>query len=234
MVSRIITLAVHLLLCAVGGWLAYLGFKADYPGNIVLWLVATGFIVPSLVTLRFGFPLVVLLVVFGFGKPCRAEPLPQTFYLYGPVTAYTEPYVMEWLRVTASPVMIISSPGGDKAASERIADAVKAKGNVRCVVHRMAASGAFGILQSCAVREIEAGAFLVTHEPSGVPMEPMDRVAAAQFLREIEGSAQKWNDRCRARMKLTAADYESRVKGRDFEMNSSEALLYGAVDKIDL
>jgi ATP-dependent protease ClpP protease subunit len=172
-----------------------------------------------------------VLVASLIGGPARAE-AQDRLRLVGPITAEWVPVVQEYLQETATPEILIDSPVGSQEASEQIADLVTKKGNVKCTVKRFAASGAFAIFQACAVRVMGPKAQLVTHEPMiGVPF-PLNRAAAAWFLAELEQASASWNARCRARLKLTPAQYEAKVKGRDWVMGAKEAIEAGAADRV--
>lgn len=154
------------------------------------------------------------------------------FVLWGDIRTESAIYVLEYLRDTANPIIYIDSPGGHIDASLIIAGAIQAKGNVRCIVRGRAASGAFAVLQACARREMRAGSFLVTHEPRVLIGEPIDRVAARSVLKQLEERSEQWNGICRRRLNVTAAEYRSRVEGKDWRMDPAEALRVGAIDTV--
>jgi ATP-dependent protease ClpP protease subunit len=159
-----------------------------------------------------------------------APKLPDTFYLWGPISDQTAPYVLGWLKQAREPIIYINSPGGELQASLQIAEAVKAKGRVRCVVTGLAASGAFAVFQSCASRSMVKGAKLATHEPRIATREPIERTSMAIIMLSLELTTEQWNAFCSQKLRLTAKEYESRVKGRDWVMEWQEALKVGATD----
>jgi ATP-dependent protease ClpP protease subunit len=157
---------------------------------------------------------------------------PETFYLWGPISEQTAPYVLGWLKHAQKPILYINSPGGELQAALQIADAIKAKKNVRCVVTGLAASGAFAVFQACASRTMVKGAKLATHEPRVGTRDPVERTAMAIILLTLELTTEQWNAYCRQRLKVTPKEYESRVKGRDWVMEWQEALKVGATDYV--
>jgi ATP-dependent protease ClpP protease subunit len=191
--------------------------------------------------LRLGYAawmLLVFAIMFGhcaykaWGQTCPATPQVGSFYLWGAITDDTAEYVLEYLKESPAPVLYLNTPGGHRDASTVIAEAVKAKGNVRCIVKGQASSGGFAILQACHTRVMTAKSKLGTHEPRyGTPF-PLDRTLAAELVRQLEEASRSWNDYNRKRLKLTAAEYEAKVRGRDWIMGPAEALEVGAVDLV--
>lgn len=181
--------------------------------------------------LRLGFALwIAALLSLMFGHAAFAQP--GSFYLWGDIRAENALYVLEYLRETKDPIVYINSSGGEIQASLIIAGAITQKGNVRCIVKDLAASGAFAVLQACQVRQMKAGSSLVTHEPrTSIPV-PVERITMKAIVTALEEKARFWNDICRRRLRITAADYEQKVKGKDWRMDSSEALRVGAVDSV--
>lgn len=156
---------------------------------------------------------------------------PSEFFLWGPVNTVSAGYVIKWVKEASKPVLFIDSPGGELGAALQVADAIRARGGVRCVVRGAAASGAFAILQACAVRVMVRGSKIATHEPR-IGVDPLDRVAMTVVLRHLEATAEAWNAICRQRLKMTAEEYRAKVFGKDWVMEWAEALKVGAVDQV--
>lgn len=154
------------------------------------------------------------------------------FHLVGPITPDVVPHFTEWLKSARAPLVVIDSAGGLMEASLALVDAVAARKDVRCRVRRLAASGAFTVLQACAVREMEPSAWLMTHEPRAFVPGAMDRLQAATFLFQIERLAREWNDLSRRRLRLTAEQYDEKVKGKDWILGAGEARAVGAIDLV--
>lgn len=163
------------------------------------------------------------------GPVCAGSPV-GALLIAGPVTSYSVLPILEYLTKNKSPVLVINSPGGEMDASIMIADAIKAKGGVRCFVSGLAASGAFAILQACSFRAMSKDSLLGSHEPSMAVNTPFDRFESRAITERLEASTKAWNDRCRARLKVSQAEYEARVKQSKWNMDASEALRVGAVD----
>lgn len=154
------------------------------------------------------------------------------FYLVGEINKAWVPFVEEFLANTVAPEIVLSTQGGDMMASTQIAELVAIHGAVRCTVRDRANSGGFAILQACKVRTMKASASLATHEPRMFMSLPIERGIAELMFRSLSEISETWNARCRARLKLSAKEYESRVRGRDWTMGAYEALIVGAVDGI--
>jgi len=176
-------------------------------------------------------PLATLLVLGGFARAddeCRQD----TFYMVGEITSDSAGYLLDWLKTAKEPRIIIDSRGGSMEPSVALAGAIGARGDVRCLVRGMAASGAFAALQACRWREMEQGAWLMTHEPRAFVPGAMDRVRARRFWEALEALSAEWNALCRGRLRMTAADYESKVMGKDWIIGPGEALRVGAIDRV--
>lgn len=161
-------------------------------------------------------------------SPARAS---ETFLLAGPIFSDHVPYVREYLAREKAPVILIDTPGGEVDAAVEIIGAIRAHGNVTCIVQHRAYSAGFAIFQACRNRVMRRGAKLLTHEPK-VNWGPVDRVAAGVLLQELERAATSWNDLCRWRLPMTAAAYERHVRGRDWELDADEAMRVDAVDRV--
>lgn len=157
--------------------------------------------------------------------------LPDSFILWGTITEHSATYVLGWLQTAKKPVLYIDSTGGHLYASMAIAQAIRARGDVKCVVRGLAASGAFAVLQACQERYMTNASKLSTHEPR-IGTEPVERVGLTLILGRLEAMAEMWNMTCRQRLKLTAAEYRAKVYGRDWTMEAAEALKVGAVDRV--
>jgi ATP-dependent protease ClpP protease subunit len=154
------------------------------------------------------------------------------FYLAGPITQDIAPYVVSWLSQAKPATLIIDSPGGSMAASIAISEAVKSNGSVKCIVRRMAASGAFAIFQACAQRLVGPKAQLGTHEPQKALPFYVDRFDLLRAYWEADASSKAWNERCRARLKMTAEAYDAKVREKTWVMDAQEAVAIGAADSV--
>lgn len=154
------------------------------------------------------------------------------FHLVGVIDPAVVPYFMDWISNASKPEIVIDSPGGSQEASEAIADAIAKRGGVICRVGKLAASGAFGILQSCATRALSRTSRLITHEPYLGYSGALTIDLAKQAMAELYMDAALWGGRCRARMKISQTDYDERVRGHDWQMDPQEAILVGAADLI--
>lgn len=175
--------------------------------------------------------LLCVVLLASLSSPARAES-EAPFHLVGPITEEIVPHFQEWIKVTKAPVVIIDSQGGLMDASIEIRNAIKAHGKVRCQVRGMAYSGAFAILGGCAVREMTKASKLMTHEPKVVVRNPVDRLELWELFMHVMKATQDWNALCRERLKMTAAEYEAKVKGTDWFLDWQEALKVTAVDRV--
>ncbi len=159
-------------------------------------------------------------------------PSQPRFYIVGFISSEIVPFVNEYLDENPDAEIVLSTPGGERDASEAIADAIIKHGNVRCVVRDQAMSGGFAILQACRLRVMRMSAKLGTHEPRLMIPFGIERSLAGQILESLERSSKAWNSRCGKRLKLTAAEYEAKVRGKDWVLTAREALSVGAVDQL--
>lgn len=178
--------------------------------------------------------LALLFILSGCGTAHAFPMVPPKakFYLVGQIDDEVVPYVAEYLSENADAEIVLSTPGGSRPASDRISEFITKHGNVRCVVRDQAMSGGFGILQACRLRVMHRSAVLGTHEPRMAIGSLIERETAALILIALTQSSHEWNARCRARLKISAAEYESRVRGKDWILTSQEAILVGAVDQV--
>lgn len=159
--------------------------------------------------------------------------VPDAYALMGSVDRQDPGYLLAWLaKAGPRPWLVIDSPGGDLEPSLAIAAAVARRGDVRCLVRGMAASGAFAVLQSCAHRAMTAASTLMTHEPSWSLDGSFDRYEMRRDLADLEQAADRWNQLCARRLLVTTAEYLERVRGRSWQMTAEEALRVGAVDEV--
>lgn len=154
------------------------------------------------------------------------------FYLAGEIGEEIVPYLTEYLTENQDAEVVLSTSGGSRQASDAISELITKHGNVRCVVRDKAMSGGFGILQACRLRVMRQTAVIGTHEPRMVIPQAVERVLAGAVLEALNSASKDWNARCRARLRISAAEYESKVKGKDWVMTAHEALKVGAVDQV--
>jgi ATP-dependent protease ClpP protease subunit len=164
----------------------------------------------------------------------------DTFHIHGLITKETSTAYQKFLANAIKNKLpqvniYINSTGGvyEEALNMMIAthDAYYQNNlTSRCEVTKLAASGAFGLLQSCTIRVMHSTATLITHEPrlyiKGVHTYK-DLQAALKY---IEQSRFIWNGLCRARLSIKREDYESRVDGKDWRMSADDAIKVNAVD----
>lgn len=164
-------------------------------------------------------------------EPCR--PTYSRFYLTGMIGDEAAEALKDFLSTAKNPEIVINSNGGFMDASIEIASTLAKRHDVRCVVKGNAKSGAFAALQSCKVRLMTKGSVLGTHEPRFQAVGgSLERVETALLLMRLEASTKLWNALCGWRLKITAAEYEAKVKGHDWTLDSAEALKVGAVDGV--
>ncbi len=128
----------------------------------------------------------------------------------------------------------INSPGGDVGAGMTLIDAMRAAKRrgigIVCIVDGQASSMAAYLLQICSVRVVRAGSFILFHAP---------RSQYSGTAWEIERQAQALNDYQRifaimatGRMHMSVAEFEARIKDKDWILSPAEALAIGAVDLV--
>lgn len=215
-------------------WLALAA--ASLTGGVALYTVACGtawfWSLPRRTRIALLLLPLALLLAAGAARADAPACKPDTFYLVGSITPDIVPYFESWLRTAKNPRVVIDSPGGALVSSVDIIDVITRHGGVSCHVTRIAASGAFAILQACQTRTMASGARLGTHEPRASFPGYLERVAAATLLAALEAATTEWNRLCRTRLKLTSAEYDARVRGKDWVLDANEALAVGAVDRI--
>jgi ATP-dependent protease ClpP protease subunit len=132
-------------------------------------------------------------------------------------------------------VLGIMSPGGNFHASFRIFQAIqKSKMPVHCYVRKMAASGAFWILQACTERVAEPDVTLMIHAPlvvtpGSVVLKRQDLVMILERLRLLETIMV---GTIAPKMKLTPAALSDKLAQGDWFMNPVAAIAAHALDSI--
>lgn len=130
-------------------------------------------------------------------------------------------------------VIEINTPGGSVWAGMRLAKAIEeSPAPVTCVVDGMAASMGFYILQSCHTRVMTRRSLLMTHQPAtgGLLYGPAEKYEGlAELLRKLSHAMV---EHMAARMKISVADFEKRIDGKDWWLTNDEAVAVGAVDAL--
>ncbi len=171
------------------------------------------------------------LMLLAYGCGAFAQPASnEKFYLVGPLTPSIVPYVLEFLKNTPYPEIVINGPGGNLDSAVEISEAIKAKKNVTCTVRGFAASGHFAILEACRTRRMTSKSILLTHAPKVAFPGYLDELGVADVLNETRKTTREWAERCRARLRVTREQYDAKTRGTDWRMNAQEAYDVGAVD----
>lgn len=134
-------------------------------------------------------------------------------------------------------ILDIDSPGGSVGAGLALIGTMKkarAESNVHfmCIVGGMAASMGAAILElGCDVRLMTPGSMLLFHEPS-----MWDVGGTEHDLRDLANKLADTNHYLAImlahRLGMSTEDFEARIKGRDWWLDSKEALDVGAVDQV--
>jgi ATP-dependent protease ClpP protease subunit len=129
----------------------------------------------------------------------------------------------------------INSPGGEVGAGIRLSKVIEIFGlgniPVVCLVDTQASSMAFYILQSCTVRLMTDRSLLMAHEPSFSPQYAKSD-ELKQDAKILEKLGHAMNHHMARRLKISLAEFEQRVAGKDWFMTDEEALEVGAVDQV--
>jgi ATP-dependent protease ClpP protease subunit len=177
-----------------------------------------------------------LLSLIGGNALAASPATTPTFYLVGTIVEDSPRYLKEFFEEIPAEIpvdIVINSPGGSMNASIEIGNMIAKRKNVTCRVRRLAASGAFFALQSCAVRIIRPESMLLTHEPRTFILEPVQRDGLAQLWISMNKDSETWNALCSRRLKLTPAQYTEKVRGKDWAIEAKEAIAVGAADRIE-
>lgn len=156
-----------------------------------------------------------------------------------------QPYVNATLAIlgTAVPpgpdfiVLVINSGGGNPEEGLKLEKAIEFyPAPVVCIVDGEAASEAFRLLQSCAVRLMTARSRLMAHEPyyvlSPEVEQRMTRARIEQLRHDQDTLAYTWSAGAGAKLKIPLEVFRARIRFGDWWMIPDEALDVGAVDGV--
>lgn len=103
---------------------------------------------------------------------------------------------------------------------------------IHCVVDREAMSMGFGLLQACHHRYMTKRAQIMTHDVRWTGIGTGTKESWANHVASLTATSRAWAEHCRARMRVTAAQYRQHTAGGlEWFMNWEEALKVGAIDK---
>lgn len=105
---------------------------------------------------------------------------------------------------------------------------------VYCVAEYEVKSEGFAILQACKHRYMTPRTTLMTHKPFMVGVDPVLTLEDAEnYVARLRSLARAHAQYCSKRMKISLAEYEARLVGKqDWNLDSTEALRVGAIDQI--
>lgn len=128
-------------------------------------------------------------------------------------------------------VISIDSPGGYVQAGIKLTHAMERSSvPVFCVVDGQADSMAFYILQACRTRLMTRRSLLMVHEPSTTGEGNLhDMRAIVEQLQALTNSMAQFES---ARLNISRAELERRIRNREWWMQPAEALRVGAVDAV--
>ncbi len=134
-------------------------------------------------------------------------------------------------------VFVIASPGGDFAASAEIASMLRdTKVPTYCIATKVAASGAFWILEGCQHRIVTADTILLTHQVYFALGQFKDNSLNATQLREfasqLDASNKVMGDFIAKRMGITYEQWYSHVEKTDWIIDTDDAVGLHVVDVV--
>lgn len=172
-------------------------------------------------------------------KPAWAAHLVVQLNLTGEVTDAMADNMEALLAALQDPrfegvVITIDSPGGSVDAGYRIIRAIEASHTpITCVADNIAASMGFYILQACPERVVTKRASLMVHEQHGITGGIIiSRESLRKMLEVHEIIARGLAEMAIRRMHLTLAEFQAKVKEKDWWMAWEEAKTVGAVDLV--
>lgn len=169
------------------------------------------------------------------GSPCIAKAA-IVGSIRPPLDRAIADFMMRAQEAHADAVMlIINSPGGEVGTSKHIFEILRAsKVPTFCYVPKLAASGAFWILQGCTERVASPEALLMIHAPYATASEGMklDIATLHQIASELEAEANIMAAQMAPRMKLTPAEMKERMLKGDWFMAGEAAIGNHAIDKL--
>lgn len=140
------------------------------------------------------------------------------------------------LPIDKQPVFVIleiDSGGGEFDAGFALAKAIEnSRVPVVCIVDGEAASMAFYVLQSCAVRSMTARSTLMWHGVSLAGIESMNIVQMAAFQNRIETMNKASLAHVSKRLKISKEEVAAKIAQHDWWFASDEALAIGAIDTV--
>lgn len=175
---------------------------------------------------------------------CPARPCTFAGGLVGEVTSETPKKVAGLLAAATAAaaddiLIVIDSPGGHSGASTQVFRLLRDSSiPVTCVVPRMAASGAFLILQGCKTRLALPEAKLMVHGAAVVLALPpgatlvLTRPELRALLAELDVETAATLAPVARRIGMALDALLARVEHGDWEMGSGEALRHNIIDDV--